>query len=99
MSHPAARLVDRLFSMAIDWSIVTSDHVREACRRLDEGDVVCKSPARNTFMELQGKTYPGKFIRGLAYEVAGGRRLNPNTDFAGGKAMSVSISLNQELSP
>ena len=85
MSHPAARLVDRLFSMAIDWSIVTSDHVREACRRLDEGDVVCRVPARNTFMELQGKTYPGKFIRGLAYEVAGGRRLNPNTDFAGGK--------------
>ena len=84
-SHPAARPVDRLLSMAIDWSIVTSDHIREACRRLDAGEVVCRSPARNTFMKLQGRTYPGKFIRGLAYEVATGRRLDPNTDFAGGK--------------
>jgi hypothetical protein len=71
--------------MAIDWSIVTSDHIREACRRLDAGEVVCGRPARNTFMRLQGRTYPGKFIRGLAYEVATGRKLNPNTDFLGGK--------------
>jgi len=36
-------------------------------------------------MKLRGRTYPAKFIRGLAYEVATGRRLNANTDFAGGK--------------
>src|SRR5208337_2851146 len=71
--------------MAIDWSVVTSEHVREAARQLDAGEVVCGSPARNTFVKLRGRSYPAKFIRGLAYEVATGRRLNPNTDFAGGK--------------
>ena len=71
--------------MAIDWSVVTSEHVREAARQLDAGEVVCRSPARNTFVKLRGRSYPAKFIRGLAYEVATGRRLNPNTDFAGGK--------------
>ena len=58
--------------MAIDWSVVTSEHVREAARQLD-------------VVKLRGRSYPAKFIRGLAYEVATGRRLNPNTDFAGGK--------------
>jgi hypothetical protein len=71
--------------MAIDWSVVTSEHVREAARQLDAGEVVCRSPARNTFVKLRGRSYPAKFIWGLAYEVATGRRLNPNTDFAGGK--------------
>ena len=69
----------------IDWSVGTSEHVREAARQLDAGKVVCRSPARNTFVKLRGRSYPAKFIRGLAYEVATGRRLNPNTDFAGGK--------------
>jgi len=71
--------------MAIDWSVVTSEHVREAARQLDAGEAVCRSPARNTFVKLRGRSYPAKCIRGLAYEVATGRRLNPNTDFAGGE--------------
>ena len=71
--------------MAIDWSVVTSEHVREAARQLDAGAVVCRYPARNTLMKLRGRAYPAKFIRGLAYEIATGRSLNPNTEFTGGK--------------
>ena len=71
--------------MAIDWSVVTSEHVTEAARQLDAGVVVCRNPARNTLMKLRGRTYSTNLIRGLAYEVAIGRSLNPNTDFAGGK--------------
>jgi hypothetical protein len=81
MGYPGKELV----GMAIDWSVVTCEHVREAARQLDAGEAVCTRSARNTFMKLRGRTCPAKFIRGLAYEVATGKRLNPNTDFAGGK--------------
>jgi len=33
---------------------------------------------------LDGKRYPAKFIRGLAYEIATGRKLDPNVEFSGG---------------
>ena len=77
--------------MAIDWSVVTSEHVREAARQLD-------------VVKLRGRSYPAKFIRGLAYEVATGRRLNPNTDFAGGKETArflanLGFEVDYEFSP
>jgi hypothetical protein len=71
--------------MAIDWNLVTSDHIKEACRRLDAGEVTCRNPARNTFIRFRERNYPAKFIRGVAYEIATGKRLNPNTDFSGGR--------------
>jgi hypothetical protein len=43
-----------------------------------------KRPARNTFLLLNGKTYPAKFIRGLAYRLATGVELDPNVDYSGG---------------
>jgi len=69
---------------SITWPAVTADHVREACRQFDAGLVTSAHPARNTFLILDGKRYPAKFIRGVAYELATGRKLNPNTDFSGG---------------
>jgi hypothetical protein len=42
-------------SMAIDWSVVTSEH-REAARQLD-------------VVKLRGRSYPAKFIRGLAMKL------------------------------
>ena len=70
--------------MSINWNVVTSAHAREACRRFDAGEVKCSRSARNTFLILDGKRYPAKFIRGLAYELATGLKLNPSIDFSGG---------------
>jgi hypothetical protein len=50
----------------------------------DVGAAVPKRPARNTFLVFNGLTYPGKFIRGLAYRLATGIDLNPNRDYSGG---------------
>jgi hypothetical protein len=36
------------------------------------------------FLVLNGKTYPAKFIRGLAYRLATGVELDPNVDYSGG---------------
>jgi hypothetical protein len=70
--------------VSINWKLVTSTHVIEACRRLDAGEVKCERFARNTFLIRDGKRYPAKYIRGLAYEVATDVKLNPNVHFAGG---------------
>lgn len=71
--------------MSIDWSVITEAHVRQACEQFDHGIVVPSRPARNTVLVLNGKTYPAKFIRGLAYFLAIGKRLNPSVDYAGGQ--------------
>ena len=70
--------------MPIDWSKVTVDHVRQACDLYDTGAAVPKRPAKSTFLAFNGKTYPAKFIRGLAYRIATGVELDPSKDFTGG---------------
>jgi len=70
---------------AIDWSRVKGEHVREACQLYDKGERP-SHPARSTFLLYSGKRYDAKFIRGLAYEQATGRRLNPSVDYSGGEA-------------
>ncbi len=58
--------------MKPDWSLVTRKHVEEAFDQFDSQALNPKQPARSTFLELNGKKYPAKFIRGLAYKVATG---------------------------
>ena len=70
--------------MPIDWSKVTVNHVRQACDLFDAGSAVPNRPARSTFLLYNGKSYPAKFIRGLAYRIATGIELDPNKDFVGG---------------
>lgn len=70
--------------MSIDWSIVKREHVIKACSLYASGQRRPTHPARNTFLVLQGEKYPAKFIRGLAYELAVGHRLNPSEDYSGG---------------
>lgn len=70
--------------MPIDWTKVTVDHVRQACDLFDAGAAVPKRPAKSTFLLLNGKSYPAKFIRGLAYRLATGVELDPGKDFTGG---------------
>src|SRR5204862_4398198 len=70
--------------MTPDWSQVTLKHVRRACEMYDAGAAQPKRPAQSTFLLLNGKTYPAKFIRGLAYRLATGVELDPNRDYSGG---------------
>jgi len=68
----------------IDWTVVKEEHVMEACGRYVDGEEPSRRRAHNTFLLLGGKHYPAKYIRGLAYEIATGERLNPNIDYSGG---------------
>ncbi len=70
--------------MFIDWSVVQRKHVIEACQQYDAGIAYPSRPPKNTFLVFRGNRYPAKFIRGLAYRVATGDALDPNTDYSGG---------------
>ena len=72
-------------SMSIDWKQVTVDHVVAACRMFDSGTAQPKRPARNTVLIFDGRRYPAKFIRGLAYKIATETELNPSRDYSGGQ--------------
>ena len=50
--------------MVIDWSVVTIDHVRKACERFDSTQCPPERQAMNTFLMMEGKEYPAKYIRG-----------------------------------
>lgn len=58
----------------LKWESVTAEHVLEACRLVDLGQRQAPRSAKSTFLELSGRLYPAKFIRGLAYELATGVR-------------------------
>jgi hypothetical protein len=67
-----------------DWSRVTLEDVRRACQMYDSGAARPKRPARSTFLLVNCKAYPAKFIRGLAYRLATGVELDPNREYSGG---------------
>ena len=90
--------------MSIDWSRVKESDVKEACSRYGAGDRRPKRSARNTFLVSDGKRYPAKFIRGLAYEIATGDKLDPNRDYTGGvetlnffRTLGFAIEYNGEV--
>jgi hypothetical protein len=64
---------------------VTVDHVREACKLFDTGDIFPKRAARSTFLHLDNRIYPAKFVRGHAYFLATGVKLDPNREYSGGQ--------------
>ena len=71
--------------MTPDWSLVTLEHVRQACALYDAGAAIPRRSAQTTFLVWDGKTYPAKFIRGLAYRLAIGTELDPLRDYSGGQ--------------
>lgn len=88
--------------MPIDWSKVKERHVKEACFRYDTGDASTRRAAKNTFLLLDGKRYPAKFIRGLAYEIATGNKVS-SCDYSGGaetvrffRALGFSVEYNEK---
>lgn len=64
---------------------MTVDHVREACKLFDTGDICPKRAARSTFLHLDNRIYPAKFVRGHAYFLATGVKLDPNREYSGGQ--------------
>jgi len=70
--------------MAIDWTPVRKEHLLRACQLYDEGKDRPSHPAQNTFLLVNQRRYPAKYIRGLGYQVATSQRLNPSTDYSGG---------------
>lgn len=68
--------------MKSKWNKVSASDVYEAVRIYDQS-LDAHSPAQNTFLEINGKNYPAKHIRGLAYKVAYGATI-PNSEFTGG---------------
>jgi len=89
--------------MAIDWSRVLKNHIEEACRRYDAEENRPTNSARNTFLILDSKRYPAKFIRGLAYEIATGDKLSSG-DYSGGsetarffRGSGFSVEYNGEI--
>lgn len=89
-------------SSPIDWLKVKETHVKEACSRYDTGERP-KRAAKNTFLLFDGKRYPAKFIRGLAYEIATGDTLSSG-DYSGGaetvrffEALCLSVEYNGEV--
>lgn len=70
--------------MSIDWQVVERRHIEEACRLYDQGHDMPTAEARNTFLLLNGRRYPAKHIRGLAYRLATGHSLDPSRDYSGG---------------
>lgn len=60
-------------------------HISQACRRAIQEGVPTRRLARSTFVPFRGHRLPAKYILGLAYRLATGRKLSPD-DYHGGEA-------------
>jgi len=69
--------------MKKEWNKVTVDDVKKAIDLFDRTGEKYPEP-RNTFLLYNGKEYPAKHIRGLAYKVANKKEISKN-DYTGGK--------------
>lgn len=52
-----------------NWGNIKSEHIIEAIRKFDREQPKVPS-SRNTFLKFEGKLYPAKHIRGMAYKIA-----------------------------
>lgn len=68
--------------MKNSWKNITKEDVVKAIALFDDGNYKFSSP-KNTFLVFNGKKYPAKFIRKMAYEVAFDEEVSLN-DFSGG---------------
>ncbi len=64
------------------WGNIKKEHVIKAIKEF-ENSFVKYPKARNTFLLFNGKTYPAKHIRWLAYKIANKREISKE-EFAGG---------------
>jgi hypothetical protein len=65
------------------WNRISSKDIVKAIEIFDQSDK--NNPdAKNTFLLYNGRRYPAKHIRGIAYKIATGQEISKN-DFSGGK--------------
>lgn len=69
--------------MSSDWTRIAVAHVLEAIRRYDENPNAY-TRSISTFLVHDGRKYPAKAIRGIAYEICHGRPIGQR-DFQGGQ--------------
>lgn len=65
------------------WDNVTAQHIKAAIEKFEKIDESHPEP-RNTFLLFNGKKYPAKHIRGLAFELANNREIR-KSEYSGGK--------------
>lgn len=65
------------------WKNITSDNVKEAIELFENTNENYPEP-RNTFLIYNGKKYPAKHIRGLAYFIANGKEIS-KSEYSGGQ--------------
>lgn len=65
-----------------DWGNIKSEHIIEAIRKFDREHSKVPS-SRTTFLKFEGKQYPAKHIRAMAYKIANGVEIS-KADFHGG---------------
>lgn len=65
-----------------DWGNIKSEHIIKAIRKFDKEQPKVPS-SRNTFLKFEGKLYPAKHIRGMAYELANSVKIS-KYDYHGG---------------
>lgn len=66
----------------LEWSKVTKNHVVKAIKIYDNEDIIAPK-AKSTFLKYNGRKYPAKHIRGMAYEVAFGKEISKD-EYSGG---------------
>lgn len=69
--------------MQRQWDKISREHVLDALKRYDQNpDAYTK--AKHTFLIHDGKSYPAKAIRGIAYQICFGEKISQDA-FTGGK--------------
>jgi len=90
--------------MPRDWREITAAHVMEAIRRYDEHPERY-TKARHTSIIHEGKEYPAKAIRGIAYEVCFRERLSQEASSGGQETarffrrLGFTVVTGSDLSP
>jgi hypothetical protein len=64
---------------------ITRQHLEAACRRVRRDEFPRDRGGRSTFVRFQGTLLPAKYVLGVAYHLATGRRLSPES-YHGGSA-------------
>lgn len=66
-----------------NWSVITKEDVKKAIELFEQDNPSYPQP-RSTFLIYNGKKYPAKHIRGMAYKVHNGIDISKN-DYSGGE--------------
>jgi hypothetical protein len=70
--------------MALNWKVVTSDHVAKACAVVAKGDLKPRNSAKGLYVSYGGKELPAKQVLRVAYCIATALPLTADIKFTSG---------------